>query len=901
MAESIQCPGCGKSYPLKEELLGRLVQCQTCGHAFRITPPAKPAPTPAAKPQTPPQAAAKPQAPKAPGAQPSPANPVAKPAAKESLAPLANPLANLLDEELTSGPPVADPRPMRPLPSAISQPFAEDWERPRRRSGGFSDGFLVTHKLLVAVLVASLITLIVYAAVGMPLVGFFSLLPLALLVPFGLLPPPPRGQSIAGKVYLIINLAAMAIMVAIMLLATVTGLGNATPQAAGAIAGLWCAMIVAFCIWGGIAATIAHFMTEYGFFRVAAWLFLFSCMLDVFVRAPLLCMMKNHPERFANQSSETPGGVFRISPTGTATNSTSAADSLLASPRVQEMIQQHGANQVIVVHVTGLPDGLSSHICDKVKQAAGGNPGYSATSTSGQVVMALAPTGDLEGLASRIDFGTVTKVDAQRRIVLVKADLAKLPEPPKPEATSPLDPNFYKQNLADLRGVDQHRRRSAVQRLKRAEPKELREEITQALLEKLTDSDTFIRRDAVEALGVWGGEEIVPPLIDMLASEDRGLCDKIMELLAQRKDPRALEPMIRLLDEFGVSADRHLVTMGSMAEGALLEQIEDLKEDGQAKACEVLGQIGTEKSIPKLTELARREEFRVQHAAEEAVRKINRANRVAGRGASPSPAAGPGGTADQAAESSPFKRMTEPSDSKPEPSDQAAETSPFKRVAEPSAPHPDTPANRRIDDALLELKMSDESRRKAAERLGRMLPDDTRRKEVARALAEALADADETWARQALLEALMVWFTPETIPAMIECAQDDDFGVRRAAIAALSHTKDERAARAIADRLGEDGGQAAEALIAMGPIAEKVAMDYIKHPNREVRNRAIEVLGAVGSKDCVPVLMRLARSPDFFTRVAAERAIQAMRQRRDWERIEKSLPRGDASGLKKIE
>jgi hypothetical protein len=36
MESSILCPGCQKRYPWKPELAGRAVQCQTCGHAFRI-------------------------------------------------------------------------------------------------------------------------------------------------------------------------------------------------------------------------------------------------------------------------------------------------------------------------------------------------------------------------------------------------------------------------------------------------------------------------------------------------------------------------------------------------------------------------------------------------------------------------------------------------------------------------------------------------------------------------------------------------------------------------------------------------------------------------------------------------------------------------------------------------
>jgi len=859
MTDSVQCPGCGKSYPLKEELLGRLVQCRTCGQAFRLQPPqepkaapakpaAKPAPAQgqaarpaAAKPQAKP-IATKPQAPK-----PAPAQPVKPPPPKEPLAPLSDPLSNLLEEELTAGPAVADLRPLPPAPQPTlsSSPFSGGPARPKprqaSRSGGGGGNFFATHKLLTAVILAPILSSLIFAMLGAPFFGCIQFPALVLLVPFGLLPLPPRGQSVAGKVYLIINSIFLGLYFVLLIIATIALLGKGT-EATAAVTGMWIGFAINMCVSIPVMLVIAKLMTEYGFFRVSGWMYLIQSGVLMFLVIVFVAAGRTFQ---AWPGMGTRGGSFAATPVADGlppAPTTTTPDALLASPHVQSMIQKHGNSQVAVVCVEGVPNGLSNFVFEKTKKAAGEATGFSGYSSSSRAIAALAPVSDLQGLAGKIDFGTVTQVDTQRRIIFVRADPARLPEPLAPEVTNPLDPKFYKQNLADLRCYDEHRRRQAVERLKRAKPKELRQEIAAALMERLAEEDSWNQREVIEALGVWGGDEIIQPLIDLLQSNDHSLRNTVLEVLARRKDPRVVEAMVGLLGEFALDVDKHLVTMGPMVEDALLERFDDLNDRGQQEACEILGQIGTEKSIPKLKELARSRDFSLQRAAEEAVRKISRTSRPA-RPEPPAP------------EATPEPEAVAGSDTKPEPKPEEPEAP--KRIRSPGADddemaetrRPRRTTGNRIDDSLLDLTLSDSSRREAAERLGAMLPEESRRKEVAKALAEAFDDAEESWTRREIVEALMVWYTEESLPTLIDASRDDDNGIRRAAIQALTQVQDERAVKAIAERLGEDRHEAAQALKTMGPIAEKTVLEYAKHPNRDVARAAIEILGHVGGKD----------------------------------------------------
>ena len=186
-----------------------------------------------------------------------------------------------------------------------------------------------------------------------------------------------------------------------------------------------------------------------------------------------------------------------------------------------------------------------------------------------------------------------------------------------------------------------------------------------------------------------------------------------------------------------------------------------------------------------------------------------------------------------------------------------------------------------LDKALADLKSANPSVvAAAARRLTQAAPAAGRRKEAAQALQEALANPFPT-AKNAAAEALGVWGTADDVPALIAMLDDPDPGTRAAAMNALAALKDERGAVFVARRLGDffDREKAAQALKAMGPVAEKPILPTLNGADAPTRVAACGVLAAVGTKECLPALEQAARGPDRNVALAAADAVRAIRAR----------------------
>ena len=168
--------------------------------------------------------------------------------------------------------------------------------------------------------------------------------------------------------------------------------------------------------------------------------------------------------------------------------------------------------------------------------------------------------------------------------------------------------------------------------------------------------------------------------------------------------------------------------------------------------------------------------------------------------------------------------------------------------------------------------------------LGQVQADDKSRPEVARAL-DPLVKSSDHWLREAALKALVRWGTKDNVDTLVDTIQKGDLGLggaRTAAIQALGTIKDDRAAPAVAARLGDffDREHAAAALEAMGPGAEKSVQPYVGHNDAGVRVLACRVLKTVGSKDSLKVLELHAKgdmNPE--ARAAAAMAYAAIKGR----------------------
>jgi hypothetical protein len=302
----------------------------------------------------------------------------------------------------------------------------------------------------------------------------------------------------------------------------------------------------------------------------------------------------------------------------------SAARSVDAPPAAFSWPSEPAPSDGALVVVQNIPSGVSAAISDRLGKLTAARQMRSISMQEGETVFIFSPVADLRGLADKIDFGDVQQMDERSRRLLVRADPSKLPPAQMLEVTNPLAPDFYRQNLADLKSWDRNRRKRAVERLQKAEPKELKEEITAALLEQLAqadDKDFSIREQAVQALPNWAtADQAVPALVALLA-DDR-LADRSIKTLGTFKDVRAVEPLLKMVYHYGFQVEDALKQIGEPAEPLLLKHIDDPDEKVQKAIVKALGEVGTEKSKPALEKLARSKDFGLRSDAEDALRKL---------------------------------------------------------------------------------------------------------------------------------------------------------------------------------------------------------------------------------------------------------------------------------------
>lgn len=187
------------------------------------------------------------------------------------------------------------------------------------------------------------------------------------------------------------------------------------------------------------------------------------------------------------------------------------------------------------------------------------------------------------------------------------------------------------QTVSDLRSGDYDRQREALRWLANSAENEPTQHtaIAEAIVSLLKDAR--LRNYATSALRKWATPETVPTLIEMLEGNDRRMRSEAERILLAMKDPRAVEPLTR---DFGggdfvkhVAANRNIKALGPIAESAVWPHVTAQKWTLAKEACELLGQIGTRRSLPAL-ELAMQHETRfVREAAEKAIRDIQAADR----------------------------------------------------------------------------------------------------------------------------------------------------------------------------------------------------------------------------------------------------------------------------------
>jgi S1-C subfamily serine protease/HEAT repeat protein len=151
--------------------------------------------------------------------------------------------------------------------------------------------------------------------------------------------------------------------------------------------------------------------------------------------------------------------------------------------------------------------------------------------------------------------------------------------------------------------------------------------VCRVLLRLVSDGHSFEETTALQALTRWADASCVEPLIALLDGDDDFRRGQIAEILGKLGDPRAAQPLAKLMaeDDFGFRYAHALESLGPAAEKAVLPLLRHKDEDVRQTACGVLEKIGSRQSLAALNAMLTAESDKqsfASHAAERAIEEI---------------------------------------------------------------------------------------------------------------------------------------------------------------------------------------------------------------------------------------------------------------------------------------
>ena len=272
---------------------------------------------------------------------------------------------------------------------------------------------------------------------------------------------------------------------------------------------------------------------------------------------------------------------------------------------------KYGPDNTVVVRITNVKDANSRrYVLDRLPALIGGNS-HSVRSSSipDGVSATIAPVTDPKAFADKIDFGTVTSI--QGRVIHVTAKKLDVP---------PADADVVTLALFDMRSPSALTRKAAIAKLIELGPNDRRAEVAKALEKLIADSDSFVRQEALKALGVWGTKDNLPEMGKALAHEDVFTRKAALEALGKIKDEAAADLIAARLVSIHERGDasKALQAMGPLSQKAAVKYIKHTDWMVRLEVCKVLKAVGTKQSAPALLTATKDTNGIVARAAREA-------------------------------------------------------------------------------------------------------------------------------------------------------------------------------------------------------------------------------------------------------------------------------------------
>ena len=232
---------------------------------------------------------------------------------------------------------------------------------------------------------------------------------------------------------------------------------------------------------------------------------------------------------------------------------------------------------------------------------------------------------EMGGKASYAVLEPLTR-DADPELARLTAEVVaqiRLRHPDLPKPTPPTQAERLAQLMGDLDSAQDFRRSQALEALQKMAPlAERREAVALKVAPFLSHNSLPTQMHAVKALAVWHTEKTLPAIIGCADASQSLLRGAAFDALAQVKAPEAAKAVAAHLADDRSRASSALVAMGPVAEEAVLPYATQQDKQARLAAIQILGKIGTQKSIPTLRRLLKYEDGLIRSYARTAGRAI---------------------------------------------------------------------------------------------------------------------------------------------------------------------------------------------------------------------------------------------------------------------------------------
>ncbi|MBN1912526.1 MAG: HEAT repeat domain-containing protein [Pirellulales bacterium] len=216
----------------------------------------------------------------------------------------------------------------------------------------------------------------------------------------------------------------------------------------------------------------------------------------------------------------------------------------------------------------------------------------------------------------------------QRRQRDLEKQLARQRELQGPDRS---DPQYFEKMAERMVSDDKEIRNHAIGALLLVNPTvvaspETSKRIARQYKALLSERDMQLQAQGIRGVALWGGTFSVPFLVELLMSNNCDLVNRrlILVKLGEFRDPRAAKAVTALLQDATYRRDAYecLEKLGPLAEDALIKMAASGDPTACMAAVELLGKVGTSKSLPVLRAVATRGYPAVRETAKLAIRLV---------------------------------------------------------------------------------------------------------------------------------------------------------------------------------------------------------------------------------------------------------------------------------------